>query len=93
VVICKIPGHAAEWPLCFLLRPSRRTSEPAELGGYLPLALAVISVCYPIPERIFDHVSTGSERDGPEIVIRSRIPAPVFNLLQIGGLPSIRMKS
>jgi hypothetical protein len=28
------------------------------LGGYLPLAFAVSIVRYPIPERIFDYLST-----------------------------------
>jgi len=30
----------------------------ARLGGYLPLAPGVSTVRYPIPERIFDYVST-----------------------------------
>jgi hypothetical protein len=32
--------------------------ELAQLGGYLPLAPGVSTVRYPIPERIFDYVST-----------------------------------
>ena len=33
-------------------------SEGSLVGGYLPLAPGVSTVRYPIPERIFDYVST-----------------------------------
>jgi hypothetical protein len=32
--------------------------RPPAMGGYLPLAPGVSTVRYPIPERIFDYVST-----------------------------------
>jgi hypothetical protein len=38
--------------------PSRRWFRTAQSGGYLPLAPGISTVRYPIPERIFDYVST-----------------------------------
>jgi hypothetical protein len=37
--------------------PSRQPRRSTESGGYLPLALGVSIVRYPISERIFDYVS------------------------------------
>jgi hypothetical protein len=36
----------------------RQLRRTAEMGGYLPLAPGISDVRYPIPERIFDYVST-----------------------------------
>jgi hypothetical protein len=41
-----------------LWRVRRSQRRPAAMGGYLPLAPGVSTVRYPIPERIFDYVST-----------------------------------
>jgi hypothetical protein len=40
------------------LRHSMTDAGPSQVGGYLPLALGVSTVRYPIPERIFDCVYT-----------------------------------
>ena len=53
---------ARSWPWERVFTPhtcrSQHPSGSAQLGGYLPLAPGVSTVRYPIPERIFDYVST-----------------------------------
>jgi hypothetical protein len=41
-----------------LKRPCQCDGESAQVGSYLPLAPGISTVRYPIPERIFDYVST-----------------------------------
>ncbi len=48
----------SDFVLCPITDLGSAREATARLGGYLPLAPGVSTVRYPIPERIFDYVST-----------------------------------
>jgi hypothetical protein len=52
---------------------SQHPSGSAQVGGYLPLAFGVSTVRYPIPERIFDYVSTVRSVTAGMCQLRTRV--------------------